>query len=203
MRPDQMVQTQLLLDVAVECCTYLGMRLKYVFGDFRPSELSPEVQPLLPTPGHATYPMGHAEQNYAVAAMLAFIARDLHHANDSLNALVDEAFRLAHRISVNRVIAGTHFPVDVHGGALLGITVAQTVWSMAIKCLPATNASFPALPPVGEYPDGAGLFSFVNAAGVEMHDGKAVEDTEDLVSLHAVGTLVQREWSRVEAPGEI
>ena len=38
------------------------MRFKHGFACQRPVELSPQVQPMIPTPGHATWPSGHATE---------------------------------------------------------------------------------------------------------------------------------------------
>ena len=49
------------------------MRLKHAFACPRPVEQSPQVQPLIPTPGHASWPSGHATEIYATVELLKML----------------------------------------------------------------------------------------------------------------------------------
>ena len=40
---------------------------------YRPVEYNAEVQPMITTPGHGSFPMGHATQAYAVAHVLKLL----------------------------------------------------------------------------------------------------------------------------------
>jgi len=42
-------------------------------------------------------------------------------------------FRIAHRIAVNRTIAGVHFPIDSAAGALLGCAIGDAVHALATE----------------------------------------------------------------------
>lgn len=59
-----------LLDLAMSLATHVEMRLKHGFASQRPVELSPQIQPMIPTPGHATWPSGHATEAYLTCALL-------------------------------------------------------------------------------------------------------------------------------------
>ena len=105
------------------------------FGCFRPIELSPQVQPIIATPGHATFPMGHAVQAYAVARVLDVVSMEQLYskakkAKTTVTPLNQASFRLAHRIGWNRVVAGVHFPVDLPAGAALGVAIADGLMAM-------------------------------------------------------------------------
>ena len=39
-------------------------------------------------------------------------------------------FRLAHRIAVNRTVAGVHYPIDSAAGAAMGCMIGEAIWSM-------------------------------------------------------------------------
>ena len=105
------------LAAALSLVIPVEVRFKHGFGCARPVKYSPYVQPIITTPGHGTYPMGHAAQAY----MLADVLKKLLKLNNAAGELLD---RLANRISENRIIAGVHFPVDHVGGKQLGNAMA-------------------------------------------------------------------------------
>jgi hypothetical protein len=117
--------SMLLMDALSQLCTTAVMPVKDAFGYWRPHELSPQVQPLIPVPGHATYPAGHAVQAHAAAALLKGLWSGLP-ANDvkRMGTVADE---VAGRVAWNRVVAGLHFPVDLREGKLLGEALAKQV----------------------------------------------------------------------------
>lgn len=117
-------------------------RMKYLCSVRRPVDLSPQVQPVIGTPGHSAYPSGHATEAFAMAAILAVLRL---HADgvpsDKLVATLQEKltpvgesaqasepvillFRLAARIADNRTVAGVHYPLDSAHGGLLGFALA-------------------------------------------------------------------------------
>jgi hypothetical protein len=103
-------------------------RIKLVFSTRRPVELSPQIQPMLPTPGHGAFPSGHANEAFAfdasapstvaTAKASSASAWPAEHAQSIL-------YRQAYRIATNRTVAGLHFPVDHVAGQMQGLSVAQ------------------------------------------------------------------------------
>jgi hypothetical protein len=100
------------------------MRFKQALACYRPVEYNAEVQPMITTPGHGTFPMGHATQAYAVAHVLKKLLK-LHSANVGHKRVIDQLDRQAARIATNRVIAGMHFPVDGMAGRMLGVALGE------------------------------------------------------------------------------
>ena len=124
LRPDLKPRTLELAQSLILLCVSIEMRFKQVLGVWRPIDLSPQIQPIITTPGHGSFPMGHATQAYATAELLKLL---LGLGPTDTTALQLE--RQAHRIAVNRIIAGVHFPVDLVAGQLLGKALAQ--WAHA------------------------------------------------------------------------
>jgi hypothetical protein len=121
-----MRKTVELVEAVIQFCVFVEARLKHEFNALRPADLSPQVQPVITTPGHGSFPSGHCTQSYAVAHVLSTLvgsqpARDV------------QFQRLAARVSMNRVVAGVHFPVDNLAGRLLGQTLGE--YAVA-RCFP-------------------------------------------------------------------
>ena len=97
LRPDLKPRTLEVLQAVIWLCVSVEMRFKQVLAVHRPQDLSPQVQPIITTPGHGSFPMGHATQAYAVSETLK---RLLHlEANDLLSIQLE---RQAHRIEIGR-----------------------------------------------------------------------------------------------------
>jgi hypothetical protein len=79
---------------------------------------------MLTTPGHGTFPMGHATQAYAVAHVLKSLLK-LNPAKPVHARVIEQLERQAARITTNRVIAGVHFPVDSMAGRMLGVALGE------------------------------------------------------------------------------
>lgn len=107
-----------LLDLAMSLATHVEMRFKHAFACPRPVDLSPQIQPMIPTPGHASWPSGHATEAYMTCAVLQAV---IPHGDKYREQLE----RLAARIAVNRTVAGVHYPVDSAVGRLLGTSLAE------------------------------------------------------------------------------
>lgn len=126
LRADRTPHTLALLTVALQWAIAVELRFKHWLGCPRPMVLSPQVQPCVTTPGHGSYPMGHAVQAFLVASLLQTMCGVREHGpwGAQLN-------RTAFRIATNRVVAGLHFPVDLVAGLLLGKALARYAQSMA------------------------------------------------------------------------
>jgi membrane-associated phospholipid phosphatase len=115
-------------------------RMKHLCSVPRPVDLSPQIQPIIQTPGHSAYPSGHATEAFAHATILAALrltattpdAGLIDAILSKLSPAVEAApvtdpvillYRLAARIADNRTVAGVHYPVDSAHGALLGLGV--------------------------------------------------------------------------------
>ncbi|MBE0586939.1 MAG: phosphatase PAP2 family protein [Hydrogenophaga sp.] len=114
-----------LIEITLALCVQVEMRFKHIFATLRPVEFSPQIQPMIPTPGHGSWPSGHATEAFAVAQMLQpFMNQARPGKKDGENSQV-QLQRLAARIAVNRTVAGVHFPVDSAAGRLLGGSLGE------------------------------------------------------------------------------
>jgi hypothetical protein len=108
------------LNAGLQFAVAVEMRFKHALACPRPVELSSQVQPIITTPLHGSYPMGHAAQAFMVAYALQ---RLIGWKTGDPGTI--QLQRLAARISINRIVAGVHFPVDAIGGQLLGQTLGE------------------------------------------------------------------------------
>ncbi len=94
----------------------IEFRIKNYFSSPRPNELTSEVDPVIQTPAHSSYPSGHATESFCLARVLGAICFGGRHS---------ETEQIAMRIAHNREFAGVHFPIDSIEGAKLGIWVGE------------------------------------------------------------------------------
>ena len=114
--------TRELAELVISFASHVEMRLKHAFACMRPVELSPQIQPMIPTPGHASWPSGHATEAFMTATVLQAL---LEAANQTGAQYQEQLQRQAARIAVNRTVAGLHYPVDSAVGRLLGTTLGD------------------------------------------------------------------------------
>ncbi|WP_185968597.1 phosphatase PAP2 family protein [Paracoccus sp. M683] len=115
-----------LLAVTDAVTSSIVQRVKLLIGCRRPLLFSDRLQPLIDTPTHGSYPSGHATQAFSMATILAALNRS-QPGGEVVPAADNQLFRMAARIAANRTVAGVHYPIDSAAGALLGITVANTL----------------------------------------------------------------------------
>jgi undecaprenyl-diphosphatase len=95
----------------------------------------PVDDPLVDAPTTHSFPSGHAATSFACSATLApFVPR----------RGVPALYLLAAAIAYSRVYVGVHYPLDVLGGAALGLLVAR-----ALRLLPAALRRSRRAPPAG------------------------------------------------------
>ena len=70
MHPDRTKRTFELINILLQFCVYVEMRFKHALACWRPVEYNAQVQPMITTPGHGSFPSGHATQAHAVAHVL-------------------------------------------------------------------------------------------------------------------------------------
>lgn len=117
-----------LLALAFSLANQVEMRFKQIFAVVRPVELSPQIQPMIATPGHGAYPSGHATEAFIAAHLLSALLRAArkgrkHQAGNE--ATLVQLQRQAYRIAVNRTVAGVHYPVDSAVGRVLGTLLGE------------------------------------------------------------------------------
>jgi membrane-associated phospholipid phosphatase len=118
-----------LLSAVQSLCVLIEMQMKHLCWTPRPIDFAPQIFPVIDTPDHSSFPSGHATEAFALAAVL-------HRLMTGENAATGTGkwampFRLAHRIAVNRTIAGLHFPIDSAAGALLGCAIGDAVFALS------------------------------------------------------------------------
>jgi undecaprenyl-diphosphatase len=100
-----------LADFAAQLISYA---LRQAIGRDRPPEVYVSPKPLVRVPHDGSFPSGHATASFACATMLAFFAP----------RAAPALFLLAAAIAWSRVYVGVHYPLDVLGGALLGVLIS-------------------------------------------------------------------------------
>ena len=92
-----------------------GLRL--LVGRERPPHRFPDPAPLVQVPVSDSFPSGHSATSFACAALLAWLT--------PLPKV--PLYALAALIAFSRVYTGVHYPLDVLGGAALGLAVATAL----------------------------------------------------------------------------
>lgn len=116
-------KTLQMMSLAYALSIHVHMRFKQIFAIPRPVELSPQIQPMIATPGHSSWPSGHATEAFAVATLLQALLEASHAGNG--DAYHEQMQRLAARVATNRTVAGLHYPVDSAAGRLLGTALGE------------------------------------------------------------------------------
>jgi hypothetical protein len=132
--------TLMLLNIVRNVSINLETPFKYYCRAARPIDYAPQVQPMIQTPNHSSFPSGHAVESFAVAAVLyrlktgkssEYGISGSHDAAGVDRDVSDIAFRFAHRMATNRTVAGVHFPVDSVAGAYVGCMIAEAIYALA------------------------------------------------------------------------
>ena len=127
--PGQAPRTAELMAVAQAVAGHMGHQFKHLLAVPRPTDLSPEVQPCITTPGHGAMPSGHAISAFMALRLLkALLANSKVGGVDTVGFALD---RTARRIAANRVVAGLHFPLDNCAGWCVAETAFEILSMMA------------------------------------------------------------------------
>jgi hypothetical protein len=119
-----------LIDAVQTISGLATMIPKHLFACRRPAELDTRVMPLIATPSHGSFPSAHATQAFAMAVVLeALINANPDHFGDAARR-IDLVYRTAHRIAVNRTVAGVHFPMDSAAGCRLGLQLGRVLCAL-------------------------------------------------------------------------
>jgi membrane-associated phospholipid phosphatase len=111
--------------------------LKELVGRDRPYVVEPEPDPIVREPVSLSFPSGHATVSFACAVVLGA----------AMPRLALLFYALAAAIAWSRVVTGVHYPLDVLGGAVLGLGVGWVALT-ALRWLPrARRRSAPPPPP--------------------------------------------------------
>ena len=137
--PSRNPATYLMVRVGRRIGEHVVMCLKGMFRSPRPSQLCPAIVPMIDPPSTPSFPAGHAVQAYLISYLLAYSLPRLpqqYIPEDDLNAASGMLFTLAERVSVNRIVAGLHYPTDILAGRAVGIacfkalTQIDSLWSL-------------------------------------------------------------------------
>jgi undecaprenyl-diphosphatase len=108
-----LVATDVVADV-------ISLGLRQLIGRDRPPLVYPLPKPLVHTPHSGAFPSGHATVAFACATVIAWAAP----------RLAVPVYLLAGAIAFSRVYVGVHWPLDVLGGAALGVLVATALLTL-------------------------------------------------------------------------
>ena len=106
---------------AIASADLLALALKAVVDVDRPPGRYASPEPLVRVPTDHSFPSGHTATSFAAALVLA-------------RAVPQRAwlfYLLAAAIGFSRIYVGVHYPIDVLGGALLGLLVATALLRLA------------------------------------------------------------------------
>ena len=100
--------------IAVALADWSATGLKALIDRPRPPLRSPSRRRSFACPHDASFPSGHAATSFACATMLSF----------AFPRFAPFLYVLAAAVAFSRVYVGVHYPLDVIGGAALGVLVA-------------------------------------------------------------------------------
>jgi undecaprenyl-diphosphatase len=101
--------------IAVALSDWTAMGVKALIDRPRPPLRYPEPKTLVPLPHDASFPSGHAATSFAAATILSF----------AFPRFAPALYVLAAAVAFSRVYVGVHYPLDVLGGAVLGVLAAM------------------------------------------------------------------------------
>jgi undecaprenyl-diphosphatase len=104
----------LLTVVAIVVADVLTMAIKPLVERPRPFVRYPEPATLVRHPTDYSFPSGHAATSFAAATILSF----------AFPRWAPAFLVLAAAVAFSRVYVGVHYPLDVIGGAALGVAIA-------------------------------------------------------------------------------
>lgn len=120
---------------------HAAMIVKNVLAVRRPDQIDGRILPMIPTPGHGSFPSAHATESYAAMTVLEAVLQ--HWATLKDNAPRAAMLRgLAERIAVNRTVAGVHFPIDSWAGAALGTAVGRMILGRCGLAVPRPSLTY-------------------------------------------------------------
>lgn len=139
LHPHRHRHTLELLTAILNVTVLVEQRVKHGLACRRPAEYSPQIQPMIQTPGHSSFPSGHATEAFTAAFVLFALLHDgkpfktslidekskNYKANDGKRLVFEHLMRHAERIAINRTVAGVHFPVDSAAGLVLAWTLSE------------------------------------------------------------------------------
>ena len=118
--------------VALALADVAAAVLKALVGRDRPPLRYPEPKTLVPLSPDHSFPSGHAATSFAAATFLSF----------AFPRWTPAFLVLAAAIAFSRVYVGVHYPLDVIGGAVLGVLVATALRRLVrgrLQLRPATR----------------------------------------------------------------
>jgi len=121
-----------LVGLALRLAKYVEMNFKNAMSVRRPNEYSPQIQPMIQTPTHASLPSGHSTETHAVAGVLFAVAQAAGAPPAAIQQLREQLTMQAARIAINRTVAGLHYPIDSMAGQFLGLAIAQYIVARAL-----------------------------------------------------------------------
>ena len=99
----------------------ISLGLRQLIGRDRPFVVYPEPRPLVHPPSSGSFPSGHAAAAFACATVIAWASP----------RLAVPVYVVAALVAWSRVYVGVHYPLDVLGGAVLGVLVGAAVAFLA------------------------------------------------------------------------
>lgn len=95
-----------VIDAIIIAGRLAHFHFKEKFNRPRPSQLEPDIEPVIDNPGHPAYPSGHANQHYMIALALS----------EFVPVYEDKFKEIARRVAENREYAGVHYESDTAAG---------------------------------------------------------------------------------------
>jgi hypothetical protein len=196
--PARHQKTLEVVRLVLQLAKYAEMNFKHAFGVLRPHELSPQIQPLIQTPVHASFPSGHCTEAHAVAVVLGSLVNTAGAAAATVQRLTEQLMRQAARIAINRTVAGVHYPVDSMAGQLLGLAIGDYFIERATGATGSVNGwafDGTAFPAAGDFTGGE-LFNFAAGAMVNPLPNYVTQDPPVPV---AMGPMLNWLWNQAVA----